>query len=59
VVYEVVEEDIALFAGVAPHVENAHVVGLQADVVYLVELDDVVVAVQQDGPQRGIVSCCF
>ena len=55
VVKVVVADDAAALGPVAPDVERAGVAGVGADVMDLVELQDVVVAPEQDGGVRGVV----
>jgi hypothetical protein len=49
-VNEVVAEDVAPLAGVTAEVVRSDVVGLETDVVDLVQFDDMVVAVESNGP---------
>ncbi len=55
VVDEVVADAVAAVGVVAPGVDGADVAGLQGDVVNLVELDEVVVAVEEDCAVRMVV----
>ena len=51
----VVADDVAPLRPVAPDVERPGVAGVRADAIHLIELEDVVVAPEQDGGVRRVV----
>ena len=55
VVDEIVADAVAAIGVIAPGVDGADVAGLQRDVMDLIELDQVVVAVEEDGAVGVIV----